>query len=90
MCKNIQNNGVYFSGGLKHRHMSVNVGLVQIGKLLVEHQYGHIDGLLRDNKNSNIVERSLVQNEDLYGGEDLPKNNIPGFIDGTLSVRIEI
>ena len=70
--------------------MLVNGGLMQIGELTVEHQYGHINGLLRDNNNLDIVERSVVQNEDLDGGEALPINNIPGFTDCTLSVRIEV
>jgi len=83
--KNIQNSGIGSSGGLKCRQISVNGGLMQRGELSSEHQYGHIDGLLRDSRNSDAVERNAVQKGDLDGGEALPRNNIPGFIDGTSS-----
>lgn len=82
--KNIQNSGVGSSGGLKRRHMSVNGGSMQ-RDLSADHQYGHSDGLLKDSRNSDTVEKSVVQKGDLDGGEALPKNNIPGFIDGTSS-----
>lgn len=83
--KSIQNNGVGSSGGLMRGQISVNSGLMRRGELSTEHQHGHTDGLLKDSRNLDAVERNSVQKGDLDGGEALPGNNIPDFIDGTSS-----
>jgi len=80
--KAIQNNGIGLSEDLKHRQMLVDGGLMQRGELSAELQHGHIDGFPRDSRNSD-TERNAVQKGDLDGGEALPRNNIPAFIDGT-------
>ena len=61
MQKNIQNNGVDLSRDLKHSHMSVNGGLMQIGELLVEHIYGHIDAWWETTKTQILLREVLFR-----------------------------